>query len=86
MDVPHNLPHWNYYRLLESDLELCFRYVEPVQEHFGVYSDEFAKIIVLASTEIENGLKSLVRSIQSHSKTHQCGNASYAYRNSGGVD
>lgn len=54
MSLHHDLPHWNYYRLLERDLEDCFRYVFPKQEHFNVYSDEFARIILMASTEIEN--------------------------------
>ena len=26
-----NLPHWNYFRLLERDLEECFRYVAPAE-------------------------------------------------------
>lgn len=49
-----NLPHWNYFRLLERDLEECLRYVAPVEAHFGVYSDRFAQIILLAASEIEN--------------------------------
>jgi len=58
MAVHHNLPHWNYYRLLERDLENCFRFVQPCEKHFGVYSDQFARIILMASTEIENVLNS----------------------------
>jgi hypothetical protein len=51
-----NLPHWNYFRLLERDLEECFRYVAPAEAHFAVYSDRFAQIILLASSEIENAI------------------------------
>lgn len=58
MSVHHNPPHWNYYRLLERDLEACFRFVYPVQEHWEVYSDEFARIILMAAAEIENAFKS----------------------------
>ncbi len=60
----YNLPHWNYYRLLEHDLENCFRYVQPCKEHFDVYSDEFARIILMSSTEIENALKSFALEIK----------------------
>jgi len=58
MNVHHNLPHWNYYKLLERDLEGCFRYVQPCKDHFDVYSDEFARIILMSATEIENAIKS----------------------------
>jgi len=46
MNIYHDLPHWNYYKLLERDLEGCFRYVHPCDGHFDVYSDEFARIIL----------------------------------------
>lgn len=57
MKVLHNPPHLRYYRLLEEDLERCFRFVEPCSDHFQVHSDEFARIILMAATEIENALK-----------------------------
>lgn len=57
MQVLHNPPHLRYYRLLERDLEECFRYIEPCLAHYDVYSDEFARIILMAATEIENALK-----------------------------
>lgn len=56
MGIHHNLPHWNYYLLLEKDLEKCFQFVPPIQSHWGVYSDAFARIILMASSEIENAL------------------------------
>ena len=59
MSLHHSLPHWNYYRLLERDLEDCFRYVAPNQAHYEVYSDQFARIILVACTEIENVLAAL---------------------------
>lgn len=58
MTVLHNPPHWNYYLLLERDLEESFRFVPPVSKHFGVYSDQFSRIILMACTEIENCLAS----------------------------
>lgn len=57
MKILHNPPHLRYYRLLERDLEECFRYVEPCSQHFTVHSDEFARIILMACSEIENALK-----------------------------
>ena len=58
MNTPmhHNLPHWQYFRMLEGDLLDCFQYIQPVQTHFNVYSDRFARIILLACAEIENCL------------------------------
>lgn len=54
-----DLPRWNYFRLLERDLEACFRYVEPCEKHYAVYSDEFSKLILVACSEIENSLHEL---------------------------
>ena len=63
MSIHSNLPHWNYFRILEQDLESCFRYVTPVTSHFSVYSDEFGKLILVACSELENALQSLVKHI-----------------------
>jgi len=63
MTASHNLPHWNYFRILEKDLEVCFRYIEPSEDHFSVYSDEFAKLILVACSEMENALRELSASI-----------------------
>ncbi|MGK2912850.1 MAG: hypothetical protein ACSLE5_00075 [Porticoccaceae bacterium] len=57
MEVLHNPPHLNYYKLLERDLDECFRFVEPVESHFEIYSIEFSRIILMAASEIENALK-----------------------------
>jgi hypothetical protein len=59
MKVLHDPPHLRYYKLLEQDLENCFRFVEPCSEHFGVYSEEFSRIILMAAAGIENALKGL---------------------------
>ena len=55
--VGHDLPHWRFYMTLEEDLEKCFRFIPLAQDHHNVYSDEFAKIILLAATEFENTLQ-----------------------------
>jgi hypothetical protein len=59
----HDLPHWNYFRLLERDLEESFRYVSPLPEHFNVHSDYFARVIVMACVEIENCLRSFASKV-----------------------
>lgn len=63
MTEHYNLPHWNYFRILEKDLEACFRYIDPSTVHLPVYSDEFAKLILVACSEIENALSELSTSI-----------------------
>ena len=56
MSSHSNLPFWNYFRLLERDLDACFQYVAPTAEHYAVYSDRFSQVILLACSEIENAL------------------------------
>jgi hypothetical protein len=62
MKPMHNPPHMSYYRLLERDLDACFRFIEPVKDHLEVYSDEFSRLILCASAEIENALKAFASS------------------------
>jgi hypothetical protein len=57
-------PRWNYFRLLEKDLEDSFRYVQPCKQHYGVYSEHFARVILIASTEIENCIKSMAKNVK----------------------
>ena len=53
---------WNYYLCLEEDMRATSRFVEPLGQE-SVYSFEFAKIIVLASTESEAVMKKLCKTI-----------------------
>ncbi len=62
LTILHNPPHANFCRLLERDLERCFQFVEPNDAHAAVYSDEFARIIILACIEIENALRGFLAS------------------------
>ena len=84
MNIHHNLPHWNYFRLLERDLEECFAYVHPCEQHFNVYSDHFARIILMASSEIENCLNSFAAAARCEPKPsyilkhHECVTGTYA--------
>ena len=56
------IPHWRYFQLLEKDLAECFRYVHPCPEHFGVYSEHFARIILMSSSEIQNCIRGYAHS------------------------
>ena len=49
---------WNYYLSLESDLSNTSRYIEPAGQE-NTYSFEFAKIIILACTEVESVMRSI---------------------------
>jgi hypothetical protein len=71
--MQQNLPHWNYFRILEKDLEQCFQYVQPTEAHFPVYSDQFAKLILVACSEIENALLALSLAINENSSTRNLG-------------
>lgn len=47
---------WNYYLALENDLAATSRYIEPAGQE-DVHSFEFAKILILACTEVESVFK-----------------------------
>lgn len=53
---------WYYFLSLEQDLSNTSRFVEP-QGQEDVYSFEFAKIIILACTEVESAFKLLCKEI-----------------------
>ena len=61
---------WNYFLTLESDLENTSRYIEPSGQE-NVYSFEFAKLLVLACTEIESVLKVMCKEINPSSKAEK---------------
>ena len=49
---------WNYFLSIEHDLANTSRYIEPSGQE-TVHSFEFAKIIILACTEVESVMKSI---------------------------
>ena len=53
---------WNYFLVLEKDIEATTRFVEPYNQD-DVYSIEFYKILVLGATECESAFKALCHSI-----------------------
>lgn len=61
---------WNYYLSLESDLANTSRYIEPTGQE-NVHSFEFAKLIILACTEVESVFKLLCMELDS---AKECGN------------
>lgn len=54
---------WNYFLMLESDLDNTSRYIEP-QGQENVYSFEFAKLLILACTEAESVFKAICFEIE----------------------
>lgn len=54
---------WNYYLSLESDLSNTSRYIEPSGQE-NVHSFEFAKLLILACTEVESVFKSICSKIE----------------------
>lgn len=53
---------WNYFLMLERDLDNTSRYIEPSGQE-NVYSFEFAKLLILACTEVESVFKSICHQI-----------------------
>lgn len=53
---------WNYFLMLESDLDNTSRYIEP-KEQENVYSFEFAKLLILACTEVESVFRKICQQI-----------------------
>lgn len=49
---------WNYFLMLESDLDNTSRFIEPAGQE-DTYSFEFAKLLILACTEVESVFKAI---------------------------
>ena len=56
-----SLIHWNYYLALEEDLEKLSRYIEFDENNLSTYSIETARILMLASQEVDVLLKQLCK-------------------------
>lgn len=54
---------WNYFLMLENDLDNTSRFIEPAGQE-GTYSFEFAKLLILACTEVESVFKAICREIK----------------------
>lgn len=66
--VSSSLVHWNYFLTLEKDLELISRYIEFEEENFMCYSIELARLLMIASSEVEVVAKQLCKKINPDSK------------------
>lgn len=58
-----NPKFWDYFLYIESDLAACSRYVELAEFNYKTYSNEFARIIMVAASEIDTILRELCKSI-----------------------
>ena len=64
MGHEHNsYPHWNYFLALEDDLDRLSRFVQFTAQNYGCYSIELARILMLASAEIDVVAKQLCKQI-----------------------
>ena len=52
--MPTTPKHWNYFLAVEVELVACARYVEFSRANYACYSNEFAKLIVLAAAEVDS--------------------------------
>ena len=63
---------WNYFLVLEADMNNTSRYVEPSGNE-SVWSFEFLKILILSCTEIESAFKQLCKEIDDTKKPGDIG-------------
>jgi hypothetical protein len=67
--VPVLPKHWNYFLSVEAELQACTRYVEFSHENYGCYSNEFAKLIVLAGSEVDSIFQEICKRVAPNSKS-----------------
>ncbi|MGD0338304.1 MAG: hypothetical protein ABSB78_05900 [Bacteroidota bacterium] len=65
---PLNPPYWQYFLAMEDDLSRASRFVEFVTENLGVYSLEFARLLLSSSSEIDVIAKEFCKLLSSNSK------------------
>ena len=62
-----SLAHWNYFLVLEKDLEVLSRYIEFAQTNFECYSLEIVRILLSAASEIDVVAKQLCAKLNPNS-------------------
>lgn len=62
-----SFPHWNYFLALEEDLDRLSRFVEFTTDNYECYSIELARVLMLASAEVDVVAKQLCEHIASNS-------------------
>jgi hypothetical protein len=60
--------HWDYYLTIEQDLFQSKRFVEHANFNFSAYSSEFAKILLLAASEVDVVIKVLCNALAPEKK------------------
>ncbi|AEF98674.1 hypothetical protein [Methylomonas methanica] len=63
--------HWNYFLAVEAELVSCSRYVEFSKANFSCYSNEFAKLIVLAASEVDSIFQELCAHLEPNQKAEK---------------
>jgi hypothetical protein len=63
------LIHWNYLLALEDDLDKLSRYIEFHKDNFKAYSIETARILMLATQEVDVLMKQLCKKNKNMAKT-----------------
>jgi len=64
------LLHWNYFIVLESDLERLSRYVEFTKDNYETYSLEMAHLLLAAGSEVDVVLRGLCKKVKPNSKAN----------------
>ena len=54
-----NPKYWDYFRAVEDDLLACARYVEFTSQNLPTYSNEFARILMVAGAEVDSVLREM---------------------------
>lgn len=67
------LNHWRYFLALEREFCDTLRYVEFTEEHQSVFSFEFARLLILACSELDVVLKVAYDSVQHTSAADSIG-------------
>lgn len=65
------LLHWNYFLVLESDLEHLSRYIEFTKDNYKIYSQEMARLLLTAGSEVDVVLKGLCKKMIADLKVRQ---------------
>lgn len=66
--MPVHPKHWNYFLAVEAELATCTRYVEFTENNYTCYSNEFAKLILLAASEVDSIFYELCKYISPSAK------------------
>jgi hypothetical protein len=72
-----SLAHWNFFLVLEKDLEVLSRYIEFTEKNFASYSLEISRILFSAASEVDVVAKQLCVKINPTSSASNI----YQYRN-----